>query len=193
MDTDRTYRVIDLGYFVEEFYGEYDEDTSDQSDDDCRVVADGVASGGDCYESGEGTVECHGYIWFSIADPGYNKGCKCCGSSGKIGCHCDITEVCGSCCGRAAVETEPAEPENKYAKSCNGKVVSGNRTDISFFIIFSNTRSEDFGTNKCTDTADHMDCCGTCKIVESHLGEPSTAPDPVAGYRVNKNTDCCTI
>ena len=51
MDTDRTYRVINLGYFVEEFYGEYDEDTSDQSDDDCRVVADGVASGGDCYES----------------------------------------------------------------------------------------------------------------------------------------------
>ena len=35
--------------------------------------------------------------------------------------------------------------------------------------------------------------CGTCKIVESHLSEPSTAPDPVAGYRVNKNTDCCTI
>lgn len=91
------------------------------------------------------------------------------------------------------VEPEVAEPENKYAKSCNGKVVSGNRTGIPFFIIFSNTRSEDFGTNKCTDTADHMDCCGTCKIVESHLSEPSTAPDPVAGYRVNKNTDCCTI
>ena len=193
MDTDRTYRVIDLGYFVEEFYGEYDEDTSDQSDDDCRVVADGVASGGDCYESGEGTVECHGYIWFSIADPGYNKGCKCCGSSGKVGCHCDITKVCGSCCGRAAVETEPAEPEDKYTECGNRKVVSRNCTDISFFIIFSDTRSKDFGTYKCADTTNHVDCCGTGKIVESHLGEPATAPDPVTCYRVDKNTDRCTI
>ena len=31
-----------------------------------------------------------------------------------------------------------------------------------------------------------MDCCGTCKIVESHLSEPSTAPDPVAGDGIDE-------
>ncbi len=193
VDADGAYRVIDFGYFVEEFYGEYDEDASDESDDDCGVVADGIASGGDCYETGKGTVKGHGYVWFSVADPGYNKGCKCCGSSGKVGCHCDITEVCGSCCGRTAVETKPAEPEDEYAECCNRKVMSRNRTDFSIFVIFSNTRSEDFGTDKCADTADHMYSCGTGKIVESHLCEPAAAPDPVTCYRVNKNTDRCTI
>ena len=67
--------------------------------------------------------------------------------------------------------------------------MSRNRFGFSTLGIFTDTRSKDESTDKCCNTADHMYCTGTCKIMESHLADETTAPDPVTRYRVNDQAD----
>ena len=67
--------------------------------------------------------------------------------------------------------------------------MSGDCSGFTGFGIFSDTRSEDDGTDQCSNTTNHMNGTGTCEIMKSHLADKSAAPDPVAGYRVYNEAD----
>ena len=60
-------------------------------------------------------------------------------------------------------------------------------------VIFSDTRTKDFCTDACGDTADHMYGSTSGKIMEAKLRKPAAAPDPVTGDRIDDQRDHGTI
>ena len=49
------------------------------------------------------------------------------------------------------------------------KCVNFCNLSILIFCELSNTRSKDSSTNQCGDTTYHMNCTGTCEIMETKL------------------------
>ena len=50
---------------------------------------------------------------------------------------------------------------------------------------FTDTRTLHCCTDQGCDTADHVNCAGTCEIMETKSREPASAPDPVCFDRVD--------
>ena len=147
MNTGGADRVVDFQYPVNKFNNENDGKTTDDTDGQGAIVGNDIASGSDADKAGQSAVHCHGNIRFTIAEPGEEEGDQCCGSSGQVGRHGDISE--GRCCsgGGAAVETKPAEPENKCTQGAQRKIVSRNGIRFTVRAVFSDTRSEDSGAD----------------------------------------------
>ena len=197
MYTNSTNWIINFENFVNKLNTKYYDKSGNDSDDSCRGRRYGITACCDGYQSCKGTIEGHGDIWFFVTNPCDQHNGYRCNSSGKVGCHedfsCAYDGIPFHADGRCTVETEPAEPEDKYTKGTYGKVMSGNRSGFTGFGIFSDTGSKDDGANKCCNTTDHMNGTGTCEIMKSHLTDKSAAPDPVTGYRINNETDQKTV
>ena len=195
--TNSTNWIINFENFVNKLNTKYYDKSGNDSDDSCRGRRYGITACCDGYQSCKGTIEGHGDIWFFVTNPCDQHNGYRCNSSGKVCCYedlaCAYDGIPFHADGRCTVETEPAEPEDKYTKGTYGKVMSGNRSGFTGFGIFSDTGSKDDGANKCCNTTDHMNGTGTCEIMKSHLTDKSAAPDPVTGYRINNETDQKTV
>ena len=194
MDPDGTYRIVYLTHLINEFNAEYHHKGCYESDKKRARRADHITAGCDCHQTGQGTVQCHGDVRLSIAQPGDNHGgYGGCGSR-QVGGYKDIAgriygRVTVHGYGGASVKTEPAEPKNKYAKSCCGKAVAQNRVWLSVLSVLSHTRSQYPGSNQGRSPAAHMDGCGAREIVKPHPGQPTAAPNPVSRHRINHCAD----
>ena len=197
VNANSTNRVINFENFINKFNTKYYNESGEDSDNSCRCRRYGIAACGDGYQSCKRTVQGHGNIWLFVADPCDQHDCYSSDSSGKVCCYEDFSGAYNGVAfhadSRCTVETEPAEPEDEYTKRTNSKVMSRDRSGFTGFGIFSDTRSEDDGTDECSNTTNHMNSTGTCKIMKSHLADKSAAPDPVTGYRIYNETDQQTV
>ena len=73
MDTDRSDRVIDLQFRVDENHSEVDKYTSDQTDEDRIKPRHQVGSRGDPDKSRENSVESHAEIRLAAVSPGSHR------------------------------------------------------------------------------------------------------------------------
>ena len=71
--------------------------------------------------------------------------------------------------GGAAVEAEPAEPEDEDAESADGQVVAGDGFGFAVLVVFSDTGAEDQSADESGHAAYHMNGCGTGEIMEAKL------------------------
>ena len=85
----------------------------------------------------------------------------------------------------AAVESEPAEPKDEYAESASRYVMTENSSGLAVFIIFSDTRSEDCGTDKAQTPPTICTAVEPAKSWNSELRQPAAAPNPVTRNRVD--------
>ena len=193
VNANSTNRVINFENFINKFNTKYYNESGEDSDDSCRCRRYGITACCDGYQSCKRTVQGHGNIRFFIADPCDQHNCYSSNSSCKVCCYEDLSGAYNGIAfhadSRCTVETEPAEPENEYTKCTNCKVMSRDRSGFTGFGIFSDTRSEDDGTDQCSNTTNHVNGTGTCEIMKSHLADKAAAPDPVTGYRIYNETD----
>ena len=71
--------------------------------------------------------------------------------------------------------------------------MAGNCVRCPVAVVFPKPGTDDFCSDKCTYAANHVNGRGTGKIVKAYLGQPSAAPDPMAGHRIDEDTDRCRI
>ena len=165
------YRIVDLCNIIKELYRKDYEESCYKSDEECPHRSDTVAGSRNGHKSCKRRVKCHGHIRFAIAYPckyhGHNSSHCCC----KVriehykGCKLHI-RICRHCNRRTAVKSEPAEPENEYAKSHCRQVMARNRSCFPVLIIFSDTGAEHCCSQTCDKTSYHMHAGRTCKIME---------------------------
>ena len=123
-----------------------------------------------------------------MSDPSVNHGCAGCNRRSYCSSKEDICEVVGIGSG-SAVESVPAEPEDKYAEGAEGHGVTEDRVRLAVLSELADTRTDHLCTNEGAQTADHVDTCGTSEVNEAHLSQPAAAPDPVSLDRVNDRAD----
>ena len=68
-----------------------------------------------------------------------------------------------------------------------------NRQAFTRFTIFANPRPENCCADESCHAPYHMNSCRSGKIMEPHLCQEATAPDPVTRYWINQGTDYCTV
>ncbi len=68
-----------------------------------------------------------------------------------------------------------------------------NRVCFSILVILSDAGPEHPGTEHCDDTADVMNLCRACEIMESELLKPAASPAPVSADRIDDERDHCGI
>ena len=183
-------RIIDLGLVIKELNAEYHEDSGDQSDKEASDRRYAITRSSDGNQSCKGCVECHGDIWFTITYPCKNHRRACRHSCRQVGVHKYETGGNRSCLvhsySRAAVKTEPCKPENKHTERACSHIMTRDCSCVSVFVVLTDARSEHCRTETGNDAADHVYAGASCKIVETELSEPASAPDPVTADRINK-------
>ena len=70
MDADGAHRIVDSELCVDKRNQERDGDATDQTNEKCAPQRDDLTAGSDADQSCQHTVECHGDIRLSIAQPG---------------------------------------------------------------------------------------------------------------------------
>ena len=113
--------VIDLGNVVEELNREDAEHAGHDADDGRAERVDHVAAGGDGHQTGQRTVEGQGDIGLAVAHPGDDQRGHRSQRRGQVGVEADQTRgnhrvIAGHADGGAAVEAEPAEPQDENAQ-----------------------------------------------------------------------------
>ena len=186
--------VIDLGNIVEELNREDAEHTGDDADDGRAERVNDVAARGDGDQTGQRTVEGQGDIGLAVAHPGDDQRRNGSQRGGQVGVEADQTcgnhrVIAGHADGGAAVEAEPAEPQDKNAQSHRGQVVAGDSAGLTGLVVFADAGAEHPGAQAGRDAADEVNCGGAGKIMEAELCQPAAAPDPVAGDGVDDQAD----
>ena len=187
-------RIVDFQLLVDEFNGIDYDNSGNEADSERAGYGDQVAASCNSYQTCQCSVQCHGNVRLSVADPGQEHDGAGGDSGGHVGGYENVGGrldrfVTGHADGRTAVEAEPGEPEYEHTQGRKGQTVAGNSVDSSVFIVFADTGPQQPGADAGTDAAYHMHRGGTGKIVKAHLGQPAAAPDPVAGNRVDDQAD----
>ena len=200
VDGNRAHRVVYLGDVIEELHAEHHEDARDEADEEGAEGADGIAACGNGDQPRQRTVQRHGNIRLAVAHP-----CKYhrrAGGDGGGKVRVDAHEarkaghfVGGNRDGGAAVEAEPAEPEDEHAQRGGGQIVAGDGARLAVFIVFADARPKHPRTQQRRSAADEMYGGGACKIMkrDGQRGKPASAPDPVAGDGVYQQADGCRV
>ena len=174
MDGYRADRVIDLGNLVEELDREDAEHTGHNADDGCAEGIDHIAPGGDGDQTGQRTVEGQGYIGLAVPHPGNDQRRNGSQRGGQVGVEADKTGgdhrvIAGHADGGAAVEAEPAEPQDENAQRHGGQVVAGDGARGARLVVLANAGAEHPGTQAGRDAADKVDRRGTGEVMEAEL------------------------
>ena len=147
--------------------------------------------GSDGDQAGQCTVECHGQISLAEQDAGNDQCCNESTSCRGVGVH----EHLSDCVGvfdvghgqlRAAVEAEPAHPQDEGTQCSQRQIGTGDRIDLTVGAILALARTEYQDTCQSSSSACHVHDTGTGVIAEAGLGEEPTAPAPVALDRVDE-------
>ena len=194
VDGNRAHGVIDLCHVVEEFHREDAEHTGDDADDGGAEGVHHIAAGGDGDQTCQGAVEGKGDIGFAVAHPAGDEGRDGSEGGGHVGVEADEAGgdhgiVTGHADGGAAVETEPAKPQDKDAQGHGGEVVAGDGAGLAVLAVFADAGAQHPGAQAGGDAAHEVDGRGTGEIMEAQLGKPAAAPDPVAGDGVDDEAD----
>ena len=89
----------------------------------------------------------------------------------------------------SGVETEPAQPEDKYAQRRQGQVVSRDGPALAVLSVFSPARAQGQRTGQGQDAAHAVHDGAAGKIVETQLRQPAAAPGPVTLDGIDKERD----
>ena len=182
-------RIIDLELLIDKFDTEYNGKACADTDDNRTERSNHIAACGDGYQTCQRAIQRHRNVRLLVADPGDAHNGNGCNSSCHVGGYkytrCNLSTAARQCNGRAAVEAEPAEPQDKAAECAERQGVTRNRTSLAVLGVLTDTGTEDGCTDQSGNAADHMYRRGACEIMEAKLCEPAAAPDPVTGNRVN--------
>ena len=194
VDGDRTDRVIDLGNLVEELDREDAEHTGHNADDGCAERIDHITARGDGHKARQRAVEGQRDIRLAVPHPRDDQRRNSGQRGGKVGVEADKAcgnhrIIAGHADGGAAVEAEPAEPQDENAQRHGGQVVAGDGARRARLVVLANAGAEHPGAEAGRDAADKVDRRGTCKVMEAELRQPAAAPDPVAGDGVDDQAD----
>ena len=198
VDGDSAHGVIDLRNIIEELDAQHHENAGDEADDESTKGRNGVAACGDGHQTSQRAVERHGDVGLAVALPGKehgHAGRNCCR---KVGVEADQTGqghglIGGKAQGRAAVEAEPAEPEDEYAQRTGGQVVAGDGVGLAVLVVLADAGTQQGRAQHGDDSADVVDGCRTGKVVEAHALEPAAAPHPVAADGVDHQRNGCGV
>ena len=187
---DRADRIVDLELLIYKLDYYNDENACAKAD---NRRADGryhVAARCNSDQACQRAVQRHRYVRLSITKPceyhcSYRSDCRCEVCIYEYHTRAGYALVARHGHRGAAVETKPAEPENKHAERAERQRMTGNSLSIAVLIIFSDTRSQHLRAYKRRYAAYHMNSCGTCKIMESQFRKPSASPNPMTGYGIN--------
>ena len=91
--------------------------------------------------------------------------------------------------GRAAVEAEPAEPEDEHAQRTGCQVVAGDGVGLAVFVVLADAGAKHCGAQQGDDAAHIVNGCGAGKIMEAHALQPAAAPHPMAADGVDHQRD----
>ena len=186
--------IIDLHLLIDEFDCIDDRDAGDDADPEGTGHGNDIRACGDGYETGKTAVQCHRNIRFAIFHPGEKHG----GDSAGSGCHIrgnhDAADgedriIAGHGNGGAAIESEPAHPQDEHAKAGKSDGVTGDRIDAAILVVLANSWPKQRCTDQSADAADHVYTGGSGEVMEAELGEPAAAPDPVSGDRIDQERD----
>ena len=183
-----------MSTFVDKLNAKDDNKSGNQANEERARGGYRVAACRDGDKPGQGAVQCHRDVRLFVADPGDDHDGDRRGGSGKVCGEEDASGgghalIAGNGDGGAAVEAEPAEPENKHAKSAERQAVAGDRAGLAVLVILADAGPEDLRTHQSGHAANHMHGCGAREIMEAQLGEPAAAPDPVAGDGIDECAD----
>ena len=186
----RAHGIVDLGNLVKELHSQHHQDTGHQADEERAHRADHIAAGGNGHQARQGTVEGHGDVRLLIPDPGKDHGGAGGNRRGHVGVHeyqrgAEHAFVAGKTYGAGAVETEPAEPQDKHAGSQRGHVMAGNGAGLTVLGVLADTGAQHSGADAGGDAAHHMHRGAARKVMEAQAGKPTAAPDPVAGNGID--------
>ena len=194
MHGDGAHRVVDLHNGIKEVDRDGEDQAGGNADDGGAHGRDGVAPGGDGHQASQSGVESHADIGLLIAQPGVEHGDAGGHSGGQVGVDEDQTggdqgliAIHGH--GGAAVEAEPAEPQDEHAQSAQGQVVADDGAGVAVLVILADAGTQEGGADGGAHTAHHMDRGGTGEIMEAQLAQPAAAPDPVAGDGIDESGD----
>ena len=182
-------RIINLELLIDKFDTEYNGKACADTDDNRTERSNHIAACGDGYQTCQRAVQRHRNIRLLVADPGDAHNGNGCNSSCHVGGYkytgCNLSTAARQRNGRAAVETKPAEPQDKAAECAERQGVTRNCTSLAILSVLADTGTEDCSTDKGGNAADHVYRRGACEVVEAKLCEPAAAPDPVTGDRID--------
>ena len=158
---------------VQKPYTEYNQYTRNRSDNNCSKSICYITGSRNGNQTCQRSIQTHGYIRLAIFNPGKNHTHNCCNCRSNCCCYKNRTKLFyrGTCC---TVKSIPAKPQNKYTKGANREVMSRECMYLCYLTAlilckFANAGSQNCCTNQCTDTTYHMNCTGTCEIMETKL------------------------
>ena len=165
-------RVVDLCDIVKKLHRKNDQDAGDKTDHKGAEGSHAVTARRDGNQACKGGVEGHGDVRLAVTKPGEDHSHNCRHCCRQVGVHEgkgsmeSIRAVCHGG-GGAAVETEPAEPENEDAQRHSHHVVAGNGLDLSLPVIFADPGSQHPCTQTGNDAAYVVDNRASGKIMEA--------------------------
>ena len=194
MDRDGAHGIVDFQNVIEEAHGDGKQQAGHDADDGGTGGRDHVASGGDGHKACQRGVESHAHVRLLVAQPGIEHGHAAGNGRGHVGVDEDqsggdhgVVAVHGH--GGAAVETEPAEPQDEDAQRTQGEVMAQDGTGRAVLFVLADAGAQDGRADAGADAADHVDRSGTGKVMEAQLAQPAAAPDPVAGDGIDEGGD----
>ena len=181
MHADGTHRVVNFELLVDELNAEHHCEARDQPDNGRAERVHCVAAGRDGHKPGQRTVQRHRDVWLFVTAPGNDHHHTGCHSCGQVGIDEDETGV-HQCLvprhrnGGAAVEAEPAEPQDKAAQRGQCKAVARDGVRLAVLRIFADARPHHLCADERAQAAHHMHCRAARKVVEAQLAQPAQCP-----------------
>ena len=190
MNRNGTDHIVDF-QLVEQRHHNHGDDTTDGTDQKRGEDRRGQRFGGDGNQTGKCAVQHHGQV--DLAEHhlrGDDRGDHP-GRGGSIGVHEDPADIGGIIHAakrqlRAAVEPEPAQPQDKGAKRCQRQVRTGHRLHPAIGAILAKARPQHNGTGKGGKTTGGVNQRRAREIREPTLVQPAGTPLPRCFDRVDE-------
>ena len=181
--------VVDLEP-VEELDANHHDGTADPADHHGPVVLDDVGPRGDRHQPADRTVQARQQVDAPQNRPRQRHRGNHARRRREVGVGEDIADGHGiGGAGErqlgAAVEPEPAHPENKHAERHHGHVGWWSGLHAAVLAVLAPSRADDQGAGERRPAAGRVDDRRPGKILEAHRVKPAAAPGPRADDRVD--------
>ena len=174
--------VIDL-HLVEHRNGEDNQRATDAADNDGLPVGIDIRPGRDGDQSADRTVQRHRQIDLAVADLCQRHRDDDTGGGRDVGIGIDDGDFrrlgrAAQGQGGAAVEAEPAEPQDECAQRGERQVGAGHRLNRAGAAVLASTRAEQASAGKRRPSTGRMHQRGAGIVAEAHPVQPAAAPNP---------------